>query len=195
MAIREHPADPRVTDFRATDLPPWSAEGAPLHGDLLAAKALVYDPCGFACSQPVPEAEGAAYAAHTFTVDGLAVRFRVAKTTPTKAGQFVTVWKRSEAGPIQPFDAADPVDLFVVSTRDQEHFGQFVFPVDSLRRHGVVSVNGVGGKRAFRVYPPWVTTTNRQAGSAQTWQLAHFLHFAQDGAPADPARARSLYRP
>ncbi|WP_374982813.1 MepB family protein [Streptomyces fradiae] len=170
---------------------PWS-NTAPAHGDLTAAKALVYDPCGFACSRPVPEAEGSAYAAHAFALDGLSIRFRAARTTPTKVGQFVTVWKRSPAGPIQPFDAADPVDLFVISSRDRHHFGQFVFPVDALRRHGVVSANGSGGKRAFRVYPPWVTTTNRQAGSAQEWQLDFFLRL--DG-PVDLARAQEFYRP
>lgn len=164
------------------------------HGDLLAAKALVYDPCGFTCSQPVAEAESAEYAAHAFTLDGLAVRFRAAKTTPTKVGQFVTVWKRSPGGPIQPYDAADPVDLFVISSRDDQHFGQFVFSLDALRRHGVVSADGSGGKRAFRVYPPWVTTTNRQAGSAQAWQLDHFLHLHGDQ-PVDAARARKLYHP
>lgn len=172
---------------------PWSdTAAATAHADLLAAKALVYDPCGFTCSLPVPEAEGAAYAAHAFTLDGRAVRFRAAKTTPTKVGQFVTVWKRSPAGPIQPFDAADPVDLFVISTRDGDRFGQFVLPLEALRRHGVVSTDGSGGKRAFRVYPPWVTTTNRQAGSAQKWQLEHFLALPQDG-PVDLARARELY--
>ncbi|AYG85214.1 hypothetical protein DWB77_07431 [Streptomyces hundungensis] len=164
------------------------------HGDLIAAKALVYDPCGFACSQPVPEAEGAAYAAHEFTLDGLSIRFRAAKTTPSKVGQFVTVWKRSPAGPIQPFDATDPVDLFVISTRDHHHFGQFVLPMDELRQHGVISASGSGGKRAFRVYPPWVTTTNRQASSAQAWQLDFFLHLPQDR-PVDLARAHELYHP
>jgi hypothetical protein len=167
---------------------------APVHRDLIAAKALVYDPCGFTCSQPVPEAEGAAYAAHEFTLDGLSIRFRAARTTPTKVGQFVTVWKRSPAGPIQPFDATDPVDLFVVGIRDHHHFGQFVFPMDALRRHGVVSANGSGGKRAFRVYPPWVTTTNRQAGSTQAWQLDFFLHLHQNE-PVDLARAHELYHP
>uniref|UniRef100_A0AAU2K2H4 MepB family protein n=1 Tax=Streptomyces sp. NBC_00049 TaxID=2903617 RepID=A0AAU2K2H4_9ACTN len=160
--------------------------------DLLAAKALVYDPCGFACSQPVPEAESAPYAACAFTLDGLGVRFRAARTTPTKAGQFVTVWQRSPGGPIRPFDVADPVDLFVIGSRDREHVGQFVFPLDTLRRHGVVSVGGSGGKRAFRVYPPWVATTNRQAGKAQAWQVEHFLSL--DG-PVDTARARALYHP
>lgn len=172
---------------------PWP-DTAPVHGELLAAKELVYDPCGFTCSRPVPEAEGAAYAAHGFTLDGRSVRFRAARTTPTKVGQFVTVWKRSPAGPIRPFDIADPVDLFVISSRDDQHFGQFVLPVDALRRHGILSANGSGGKRAFRVYPPWVTTTNSQAGKAQTWQLDFFLHLHRDGA-VDPARARALYHP
>ncbi|MGW7099368.1 MepB family protein [Streptomyces sp. NPDC054838] len=164
------------------------------HRDLLAAKALLYDPCGFTCTQPVPEAESADYAAHHYTLDGLSVRFRAARTTPTKAGQFVTVWQRSPGGPIRPFDTTDAVDLFVVSSRDGDRFGQFVLPLDTLRRHGVVSVDGSGGKRAFRVYPPWVTATSRQAERTQAWQSEHFLHL-RPGAPVDPARARVLHDP
>ncbi|MGW1373737.1 MepB family protein [Streptomyces sp. NPDC002446] len=171
----------------------WPHEAEIPH-DLRAAKALVYDPSGFTCSQPVPEAESAEYAAHEFTLDGLFVKYRVAKTTPTKAGQFVTVWKRSAGGPIQPFDAADPVDLFVISTREGERFGQFVFPREVLCARGIVSRNGSGGKRAFRVYPPWVTTTSRQARSTQSWQSEHFLRVPEDGT-VDGARARRLYRP
>nr|AGZ94048.1 hypothetical protein [Streptomyces sp. MMG1612] len=182
---REHSADLRPE--------PW-LDTAPAHEDLLAAKALVYDRCGFTCSQPVPEAESAEYAAHEFTLDGLDVRFRAARTTPTKVGQFVTVWKRSPAGPIQPFDATDAVDLFVISTRDDRNFGQFVFPMDTLRRHGVVSANGSGGKRAFRVYPPWVTPANRQATGTQAWQLGYFLHLHQ-AEPIDLDRAQALYHP
>ncbi|MFH8573919.1 MepB family protein [Streptomyces sp. NPDC017993] len=161
-------------------------------GDLLRAKALAYDPSGFTCSRPVPEAESAEYGACEFTLDGLSVRFRVAKTTPTKVGQFVTVWKRPENGPIQPFDAEDPVDFFVISTREGERFGQFVFPRDVLRDRGIVSTNGSGGKRAFRVYPPWVTTTNRQAGNTQTWQVNYFLQLP-DGDPIDIPRAHELF--
>ncbi|MGP8300325.1 MepB family protein [Streptomyces inhibens] len=165
-----------------------------MHSELLAAKALIYDPSGFSCSPPVPEAESAEYAAHEFTLDGFCVRFRAAKTTPTKVGQFVTVWKRSPGGPIQPFDAADPVDLFVISSRDGDHFGQFVFPREVLRERNVVSTNGSGGKRGFRVYPPWVTTTNRQARTTQAWQVPFFLDVPTD-APLDAARARALYHP
>ncbi|OII69918.1 MepB family protein [Streptomyces sp. CC77] len=169
---------------------PWTA----LHSDLQAAKARVYAPSGFACSMPVPEPESAAYAACAFTLDGRAVRFRAARTTPTKAGQFVTVWQRSAEGPIRPFDAADGVDLFVVSSRDDDGWGQFVFPCEVLCERGVVSRDGSGGKRGFRVYPPWVSTTSRQARGTQAWQADHFLDLGLDGGPVDLVRARALYR-
>jgi hypothetical protein len=169
---------------------PWAG----LHHDLLAAKASVYDPGGFACSQPVPEPESAEYAAHGFTLDGLSVRFRVAKTTPTKAGQFVTVWQRSPEGPIRPFDAADDVDLVAISSRDGGDFGQFVFPREVLCEHGIMSRNGSSGKRGFRVYPPWVTTTSRQARGTQAWQVRYFLSLDEDR-PVDLVRARALYHP
>ncbi|MEU7132470.1 MepB family protein [Streptomyces sp. NPDC046261] len=169
---------------------PWAG----LPGDLLAARTRVYDPSGFACSRPVPEPESAEYAAHGFTLDGMAVRFRVARTTPTKVGQFVTVWQRSAEGPIRPFDAEDGIDLFVISSRDSGHFGQFVFPREVLCERGIVSRNGTGGKRGFRVYPPWVTTTNRQARGTQAWQVNHFLPLGENG-PVDRERAQALYHP
>jgi hypothetical protein len=61
------------------------------HHDLLTAKDLVYNPCRFKCSQPIMEAESAEYGAYTFELNDLSVRFRVAKITPTKIGQFVTL--------------------------------------------------------------------------------------------------------
>lgn len=170
----------------------------PVHSDLLVAKNLLYDPSGFTCSRPEPEAESAEYGAYAFTLDGLSVRFRAARTTPTKVGQFVTVWKRSPGGPIQPFDVQDPVDLYVISTRADgqgaDLFGQFVFPRDVLHERGILAGNGSGGKRAFRVYPPWTTTTNRQAARTQAWQLDHFLPLPE-GEPIDSALAHALYHP
>ncbi|MFD4268082.1 MepB family protein [Rhodococcus sp. NPDC058481] len=175
------PADPE----------PWSEDCA-LPGDLLAAKTRVYDPCGFACSRPVPEPESAAYGAHEFTVEGRPIRFRVARTTPRKVGQFVTLWKRSEHGPIAPFDVDDPIDLVVVGVRDGDHLGQFVFPRGVLGDRGVLSRDGAGGKRAIRVYPPSAVSTSRQARSTQAWQLDHFLPIAEANV-IDTARARALY--
>ncbi|MEC4017741.1 MepB family protein [Streptomyces sp. H27-D2] len=179
------------SEFSAADPESWSS-GDPVHDDLLAAKALVYDPSGFRCSRPVAEAESADYGAYGFALDGYSVRFRAAKTTPTKVGQFVTLWKRSADGPIQPLDAEDADELVVISTRDGRHFGQFVFPREVLCERDIVSRNGSGGKRAFRVYPPWVTTTNRQARSTQTWQLNYFLPIGEDGT-IDSARSQALY--
>lgn len=160
--------------------------------DLTLAHTQVYFPSGFTCAPVQPEAESADYGACTLTVNGLRLRFRVAKITPTKTGQFVTLWKRQGTGPIQPFDLADPVDAVVVSTRSGMHFGQFVFPMKVLAARGVVATRGRGGKRAMRVYPPWDITTSRQAQLTQTWQSDYFLDMSP-GRAADLARAKALF--
>lgn len=134
------------------------------------------------------EPEGGDYAAHTLLLGGRSAVFRTAKTTPTKAGQFVTLWQRSAAGPIRPFDAADGVVLFVVQAGLGAGLGQFVFPLGVLARHGVVSLEGKGGKRAMRVYPPDVEPTSAQARRTQQWQCEYFLPH-----DASAERVRELY--
>ncbi|MGX6607201.1 MepB family protein [Micromonosporaceae bacterium Da 78-11] len=183
--------EPRPEQGRSAATEPWTGT-SPVHADLHAAKKLVYDPSGFVCSRPVPEPESADYCAHSLVVNGRSVRFRTARTTPTKVGQFVTLWARSASGPIRPLDTTDAVDLVVVNTPDARHFGQFVFPTGTLRERGIVAGDRSAGKRGFRVYPPWTTTTNRQAGATQAWQLNHFLQ-VDDGVPLDVPRARNLY--
>ena len=165
------------------------------HPDLLAAQALAYAPCGYSFTHLQPEAESADYAACTLLLNGLRVQYRVAKITPTKVGQFVTLWKRVGRGPIQPFDQSDPVDVFVVSCRSGPHLGQFVFPKAALVAHGVVasgdSTGSHAGKRALRVYPPWDATTSRQAQRTQAWQLRYFVDMRQ-GQAMDLARVKAL---
>ena len=129
---------------------------------------------GCTWSTPIPEPEGAEYSAHSLTVDGRSAVYRRAKTTPTKLGQFVTLWRRSDAGPIRPFDVSDGVELFVVEVYDGEQLGHFIFPVDALITNRVVSTDFTGGKRAIRVYPPWVAPTSVQAVKSQRWQLEFF---------------------
>lgn len=146
-----------------------------IHPDLLAAQKLAYEPNGLICSAIIPEVESQEYGACTFEMNNRIIKFRVAKITPTKIGQFVTLWKRIGSGPIMPYDMADPVDLFVVSVRSGHHFGQFVFPKDVLYHKGFVSKDGKGGKRAMRVYPPWDVPDNRQAQKTQSWQLHYFV--------------------
>ncbi|WP_010205323.1 MepB family protein [Salinibacterium sp. PAMC 21357] len=122
--------------------------------------------------QLVPEPDNAEYGA--VTTLPAATRFRVAKLTPTKPGFFVTVWRRDADGTTQPFPSDDDTQHLVVVTRDSNSFGAFVFPLRVLVARGIVSVDGHGGKRGFRVYPPWADTRNRQAQNTQRWQCEHF---------------------
>jgi hypothetical protein len=162
------------------------------HQEFIATENLVYKPCRFNYSQPVVEPESAEYGACEFKLNDFMIKFRVAKITPTKTGQFVTLWKRINKGPIQPYDVSDLIDFFVVSVRKDDHFGQFIFPKAVLSEQGVLSTKGQGGKRAIRVYPPWDKDLNRQATKTQQWQLKYFLEIAQDK-KIDCAEARLLY--
>ena len=159
---------------------------------LLETKALVFDPFDFKLTNPVIEKESADYGACQFKLNTLNILFRIAKTTPTKVGQFVTVWKRSAKGPIEPFEVSDNIDLFIINTRSGDHFGQFVFPKSVLSQQGILSTDLKEGKRAIRVYPPWDITTNKQAQKTQKWQLDYFLEIPLDQ-PINLDRAKLLY--
>ena len=161
------------------------------HADLQDTQRLVYDLAGLNYSQPLIEKENVKYGGCTFTLNDLHIRFRVAKITPKKIGQFVTLWKRIGKTPA-PFDISDPVDFFVVSVRKEDLFGQFVFPKAALREKGIVSENSKGGKMAIRVYPPWDKTISPQAQKTQKWQLKYFLEIPQDK-PLDRVKLYTLY--
>jgi len=97
--------------------------------------------------------------------------------------------------PAASHEMSDPVDVFVVSARSGAHLGQFVFPKAVLAAQGVVaSGESNAGKRALRVYPPWDTTTSRQAERTQAWQLLYFLDLTE-GRAMDLERARALLTP
>jgi len=123
-------------------------------------------------TQLVSEPDNAEYGA--FTTLPVGTRLRVAKLTPTKSGLFVTVWHRSADGSTAPHRSDDGTQRLVVIVRDGTNFGAFIFPLSTLKDRGIVSVDGIGGKRGFRVYPPWSQTTSRQAQSTQRWQGEHF---------------------
>ncbi|MDN5667797.1 MAG: MepB family protein [Renibacterium salmoninarum] len=126
--------------------------------------------------------ESREYAACQFRVGSRSAQFRAAKNTPEKAGLFVALWQRSADGPIRPFDADDDAELFLIRARTGGPRGHFVFRKEVLIERGIVSQSGIGGKRGFRVYPPWCSGLNAQARRTQLWQSACFLF--DDASPA-----------
>ena len=161
--------------------------------ELVRAMRGLYLQAGVApASAPQREHESGAYGACRLELEGRVVVFRVARTTPTKIGQFVTLWKRPAPGaPIAPLDSGDGIDLVIVSANDATHCGQFVFNRETLLEYGVMSRDGQGGKRAMRVYPPWSKPVAKDAIKTQQWQLRYFVALAPQEADA-PARLRHL---
>ena len=143
--------------------------------DLKIVKEMVYDPCGFKLSNLKLHSESVEYSACSFEFDGHKIVYRASKITPTKVGQFVTIWKRNREGVTAPFDVLDALDFVVVTSRSGANIGQFIFPKSVLVAKGIVSQNGKGGKRGIRVYHPWDTVTNKQAERTQKWQMNYFV--------------------
>lgn len=151
----------------------------------------VFKPCGLKVSELVVDKESTAYHACSFQLNQLHVIFRHAKVTPKKTGQFVTLWKRSADGPIEPLNFTDSFDLVVIAVQSGNNNGQFVFPKQVLIEKRIIAHLKKEGKRGFRIYPPWDHTTNLQAQKTQKWQLDFFLKI--DQSQFDIERAKSLY--
>ncbi|MBF4492674.1 MepB family protein [Flavobacterium sp. MR2016-29] len=146
--------------------------------DLLLLKQFIFDSFEFDCTQPQPEAESKEYSAYRFSFNKKNICYREAKITPTKTGQFVTLWKRNKSGIIEPFDFSDEIDFVIVSVRKETLLGQFIFPKNILLQKGIFSTETKEGIRATRVYPPWDVTTSKQAQKTQQWQLHYFYEIS-----------------
>jgi hypothetical protein len=160
---------------------------------ILETKELVLEKFGFIVSNLEIEKESSEYCAHRFEINKLKVVFRQAKITPTKTGQFVTLWKRNSLkNVIEPFEIADDFDLVIINVKKENRLGQFVFPKSILIEKGIVS-DKKEGKRGIRVYPSWDLTQNKQAQKTQKWQLDYFLEIPVNG-NFDINRAKSFYK-
>jgi hypothetical protein len=158
--------------------------------DLIIAKQILYSKLKVELKNIKLEKESVAYAACTFELNNLSILYREANITPTKIGQFLTIWKRNSAGITEPFNVDDEIDLVVISCRNGERFGQFVFPKAILGEKKIFTKNNIEGKRGIRVYPPWDITINKQAIQTQAWQLEYFLEMT---IAIDIGKAKKLY--
>lgn len=142
-------------------------------------------PCEF-----VREEEAEEYCGWKFTANSLPCRFRQGKVTPTKNGQFVTLYDRSPiTTKIVPTGIVGPVPaLLMVQCVEKDFAGHFMFPSAALLANKIGAVGGSGRKLAFRVYPPWVDVESKQAASAQKWQCQYFVFDADAAQHASTVR-------
>lgn len=143
--------------------------------DLRLIKERVYDPCGFVFNDFKQNQESQEYCACSFQLNEKCIHYRQSKITPTKNGQFVTLWQRSPEGITVPMDSADDLDFVFITSRKGNDLGQFIFPKFILQEKGILSITGKGGKRGFRVYPPWEIASSPQAIKTQLWQTTYFI--------------------
>jgi hypothetical protein len=140
----------------------------------------VYQPCGFMLNDIVHHTESTEYGACAFSLNDKKIYYRVAKITPTKVGQFVTIWQRNINGITEPFHVADNFDFLIITCKHADNFGQFIFPKSVLADKGIITTASKDGKRGIRVYPPWDATTSKQAQTTQAWQMQYFLTLQND---------------
>lgn len=168
----------------------YNDEFSNLPTELLNAIQDVYQPAGMKVTKAYREKEGKDYGACRLQLDCRQVIFRIAKTTPKKIGQFVTVWQRpSEVLEYVPFNVNDDVEFIVVSVSHKDFIGQFVFNKKILISKGIIGSAGKRGKGAFRVYAPWIKPDNATAIRTQQWQVQYFL----SQTPVELDRVASLF--
>ena len=149
-------------------------ENKQLNSELLQVKELVYDKCNFEFSNLMIDLESAEYQACAFKLNSFEIIHRLSKITPTKIGQFVTIWKRNNKSITAPFDFSDNFDFIIITSKSDKNLGQFVFPKSVLLEKEIISNNYTSGKRGVRVYPPWDFPTSKQAVKTQIWQIKYF---------------------
>lgn len=168
------------TNFNSTD------------NNLIEIKKLIYDACSLSMTNFKIEAESQEYHACTFDLNDAKIKYRVSKITPTKTGQFVTIWKRNDKGITEPFHQSDDIDFIIITSKSENNMGQFIFPKHILIQQKIISNNLTEGKRGIRVYPPWYKTTSKQAEKTQKWQNEYFISIA-NSLSLDIIKAKKIF--
>ncbi|HEX7754858.1 MAG TPA: MepB family protein [Niabella sp.] len=74
-------------------------------------------------------------------------KFREAKSTPKKNGQFVTLWKRNNNNQTAPFHVTDDLDFYMIAARKEHLSGFFLFPKLVLSEHQILTSGDQQRKR------------------------------------------------
>src|SRR5690625_2557989 len=137
---------------------------------------MIYKPNHFTVNSIQEEKQNSKYGAGIFRLSSRTVRFRVANITPTKVGQFVAFWAKDESNKNQPYLYEEAPDLLVITTfKNENEFGQFIFPKEVLLKQNILRSTSTKGKMAIRVYPSWDSPSSKQAMKTQKWQLLYFI--------------------
>ena len=162
-----------------------------LFSELQLINKYIFEVCGIELKNVETELESQDYFAHTFELNNQQVKFRMAKITPTKTGQFVTIWKRNDNGITEPHNLSDEFEFYIIATREATKFGVFIFNKTVLSENKILTNRNVEGKRGIRVYPTWSLTTNKQAQKTQNWQIKYFVNISKDK-QIDTSKAKKL---
>ena len=142
-------------------------------------KAILFEKLNLESSEIKLEKESQDYCALNFKINSLDLKFRLAKITPTKIGQFVTLWQRNSRGIIEPFGSQDQIDFCIIQCETESNFGVFIFSKEILIQKGIFSSENQKGKLGFRAYPPWDLTSSKQATKTQNWQKDFFVNLKE----------------
>ncbi|KMQ68917.1 hypothetical protein ACM39_06425 [Chryseobacterium sp. FH2] len=120
------------------------------------------------------------YFGYNFKLNQFSIKFRKAKITPKKIGQFVTLWKRNpETKEIEPFEDKDNFGFYIIAAESQNKRGFFFFSQNVLIQNKILTTSAKEGKRGFRVYPDWDIIKNKQAEKTKNWQTKSFINFSE----------------
>lgn len=126
-----------------------------------------------------PDLECEEYLGYNFQLNHYHIKFRKAKITPKKIGQFVTLWKRNPASKqTEPFSNSDPFDFYIIYAELDNRSGFFFFPNTTLIQQHILTTPLKEGKRGFRLYPDWDIPQNKQAEKTKRWQEKFFIDFS-----------------
>ena len=138
---------------------------------------LIFKPLKLNITEIIPDLECEDYFGFNFKINEIHIKFRKSKLTPKKVGQFVTFWKRDSEGKTVPFDINDDFDFYIISIKESENSGFFIFPKAVLEKENLISSEFKVGKRGFRIYADWHFPNNKQAEKTKLWQTQFFINY------------------